>query len=105
MDHPFQNTKEKSKPQEGQEVLTLTADPFALIVHNDDVNTFDWVIKALVEICEHSLEQAEQCALFVHHKGKYEVKHGSRAELQPKKEGLTDRGISATIEAYSENKH
>lgn len=69
-----------------------------LIVWNDEVNTFDHVIDSLVDICEHSIEQAEQCALFIHHKGKYGVKRGSFDLLRPKAEALIDRGIQATID-------
>lgn len=72
---------------------------FSLIVWNDEVNTFDWVIKALVEICGQTEEQAEQCALIIHLKGKYAVKNGSYEDLKPKCDGLTDRGINATIES------
>ncbi len=71
-----------------------------LVVHNDDVNTFDWVIKSLIEICEHEQTQAEQCTLIIHYKGKCSVKHGSKSYLKPMKQGLTDRGISATIESH-----
>ncbi len=69
-----------------------------LIVHNDDVNSFEWVIESLIEICKHSLEQAEQCAYIIHHKGKYAVQQGSRSMLSPMREQLTDRGINATLE-------
>ncbi len=69
-----------------------------LVIHNDDVNTFDWVIEALVEICKHSHEQAEQCAYIIHSKGKYAVKRGTYTVLKPLKDGITDRGINATIE-------
>jgi len=69
-----------------------------LIVWNDEVNTFDWVISSLVDVCEHTTEQAEQCALFIHHKGKYAVKKGSFEELRPQAEALIDRGIQATID-------
>ncbi len=69
-----------------------------LVVHNDDVNTFDWVIESLVEICRHTEEQAEQLTLIVHFKGKAIVKEGYYETLHPLKTGLTDRGISATIE-------
>lgn len=69
-----------------------------LIVHNDDVNTFDWVIQSLVEICRHTHEQAEQCAYIIHFKGKYAVQEGKRAHLSPMREQLVDRGINATIE-------
>ena len=70
----------------------------ALVVHNDEVNTFDWVIQSLVEICRHTWEQAEQCALIIHYNGKYAVKQGEMHALRPMREALTDRGINATIE-------
>jgi ATP-dependent Clp protease adaptor protein ClpS len=69
----------------------------SLIVWNDEVNTFDHVIEALVEICGHSPEQAEQCAMLIHYKGKYAVKTGEFDELRPCCEALIDRGINATI--------
>ncbi len=70
----------------------------SLVVHNDDVNTFDWVIEALMDICRHRMEQAEQCAMLIHYKGKASVKNGAFEELQPMKDALSDRGISVTIE-------
>jgi ATP-dependent Clp protease adaptor protein ClpS len=69
-----------------------------LIVHNDNFNTFDWVIETLMEVCKHSREQAEQCAMIIHTKGKYAVKHGSFKILQPMKEAIMERGIGVTIE-------
>lgn len=75
-----------------------TAQSHRLIVHNDNHNTFEWVIKTLVQVCKHTEEQAEQCAYFVHYKGKYAVKHGSHEGLKPFKDSITERGINATIE-------
>ncbi len=69
-----------------------------LVVHNDDINTFDWVITSLIEICNHDSIQAEQCAYIIHFKGKCSVKEGQLEQLKPMKDGLTDRGIQATIE-------
>lgn len=86
------------KTQEVNDTDVLTEKSHCLIVWNDDVNTFDWVIESLIDICEHSPEQAEQCALFIHHKGKYGVKNGSFEILRPKAEALIDRGIQATID-------
>ena len=76
----------------------VAVNTYALILHNDHVNTFEWVIMALVDVCKHSSEQAEQCAYIIHHKGKYAVKHGSLTKLKPMKDAITERGISATIE-------
>jgi len=69
-----------------------------LVVHKDEVNTFDWVIESLVEVCKHTLEQAEQCAYIIHFKGKYAVREGARTILTPMREQLVDRGINATLE-------
>lgn len=73
--------------------------PWSLIVWNDEVNTFDWVIETLVEVCGHSEQQAEQCAMLIHSKGKYAVKNGYYEDLEPMCTAITDRGIGATIEA------
>jgi ATP-dependent Clp protease adaptor protein ClpS len=81
-----------------EDVSIETEKMYHLIIWNDDVNTFDWVIQALMEICNHTYEQAEQCSLLIHFKGKYAVKEGSYEELEPMCTAITDRGISATIE-------
>lgn len=80
------------------DTATEIADSYSLVVWNDEVNTFEWVIETLMEVCGHSLEQAEQCALFVHHKGKYAVKKGDYDTLKPMCNSITDRGIGATVE-------
>lgn len=81
-----------------EELLEDTNTGASLVVFNDDVNTFDWVIESLVAVCRHTHEQAEQCAYYIHFKGKYAVKHGSEDELVPMKDALLDRGISAQIQ-------
>ena len=84
------------------DVLTTTFHSYNLVVWNDEVNTFDWVIETLVQICGHTHEQAEQCAMIIHTKGKYSVKEGSYDHLKPMCEAITERGIGATIEVMSE---
>lgn len=69
-----------------------------LIVYNDDVNSFQWVIECLCKYCGHTTEQAEQCSYIIHHKGKCDVKKGSKEILRPMKEALLDAGLTATIE-------
>lgn len=85
------------KEQEQVEVDVLDDMGATLMVWNDDVNTFDWVIQSLIEVCDHTPEQAEQCTLLIHYKGKCDVKKGSYEELAPMKDALHDRGISADI--------
>ena len=69
----------------------------SLVVYNDEVNTFDHVIDTLIKVCRHTPEQAEQCTLIVHYKGKCAVKAGSFEELTPMRQAICDRGISAEI--------
>ena len=69
-----------------------------LILHNDDVNTFDFVIESLIELCGHNALQAEQCAHIVHNNGKCGIKKGSYNDLKPIYETLLGRGLSATID-------
>ena len=84
--------------QEEVEVISDTQLSRKLVVHNDDVNTFEWVIKALIEICNHDEAQAEQSSLIIHQKGKYAVKLGSYNVLKPMKDAILDRGINSTID-------
>ena len=68
-----------------------------IVLFNDDVNTFDHVIDTLIYACDHMPEQAEQCALLVHYKGKCTVKTGSYDDLKPRCSKLLQAGLSAEI--------
>jgi ATP-dependent Clp protease adaptor protein ClpS len=100
--HAYMKTIFNYNPQtdsnEEVDVLTEEAINHNLIVWNDEVNTFDWVIDTLMDICGHEREQAEQCAMLIHTKGKYAVKNGSYEALKPQQDGINDRLINATIE-------
>lgn len=69
-----------------------------IILYNDDVNTFDHVIDTLIKVCNHTAEQAEQCAILVHYKGKCTVKTGEFKKLKPQCLQLLDAGLSAEIQ-------
>lgn len=88
----------KWKETELEDIDVIDGLSHVLIVHNDDFNTFEWVIQCLMEVCKHTPEQAEQCSLFIHFKGRYGVKHGTMDELKPMKQALIDRRLSVTIE-------
>jgi len=68
-----------------------------IVLYNDDVNTFDHVIETLIYACEHTPEQAEQCSLLVHYKGKCTVKTGAYNDLKPRCSKLLEAGLSAEI--------
>ena len=68
-----------------------------IVLYNDDVNTFDHVIDTLIKVCNHTAEQAEQCSIIVHYKGKCGVKTGHFDELKPQCTQLLEAGLSAEI--------
>ena len=89
------NHKEQESPDLDLEVKSSRL--HEIILYNDDVNTFDHVIRTLIEVCDHTPEQAEQCSLIVHYKGKCSVKSGTYDELEPKCIRLHAAGLSAEI--------
>lgn len=82
---------------EEADVAVLEEKQSAIILFNDDVNTFDHVIDMLVAHCHHDPLQAEQCAYIVHYKGKCDVMHGSYEKLEPVCTCLLEAGLSAEI--------
>ncbi|WP_139423470.1 ATP-dependent Clp protease adaptor ClpS [Chryseobacterium mulctrae] len=90
---------EDPKRQYEEEVLVLddTDEVYKLILHNDDIHTFDDVIEALIQICKHDPIQAEQCTMLVHFKGKCTVKTGSIDILKPMHEKLIARSLTSEI--------
>lgn len=87
----------KREHEEKVDVLELEDEVYKLVLWNDDVNTFDFVIECLIEICEHTLEQAEQCTILVHYKGKCTVKTGSLEKLKLMHDKLISRGLTSEI--------
>lgn len=85
------------KIQEDVDTLEKEVNQHELVLFNDEVNTFDFVIDSLIEVCEHTLEQAEQCTILVHYKGKCTVKSGEYKDLKPRCSRLLTKGLSAEI--------
>ncbi len=97
MNTVFKNS-EKPFEEDDVDILVSHESPYNLVMWNDEVNTFEWVIATLVEVCGHTEEQAEQCAMIIHVKGKYAVKNGDYDTLKPMANSIIERGINATIE-------
>lgn len=81
-----------------EEVVTRNGPVHEIVLHNDDVNTFDHVIHSLMTVCDHDPIQAEQCAWIVHNNGKCSVKRGSYEQLEVRCDALQQRGLSAEIQ-------
>lgn len=92
----MKNTYQEELLQEVMEAVETT-EIMDLVVFNDDVNTFAHVIDTLIKVCKHTAEQAEQCTMIIHYKGKCAVKNGSFEFLKPMREAICDAGIDARI--------
>jgi ATP-dependent Clp protease adaptor protein ClpS len=88
----------REKQQESIDSSESTGFGKELILYNDDFNTFDFVIDTLIEVCSHYPEQAEQCAIVAHTKGKCGVKTGEYEELIPIHAEMMKRGLTTKIE-------
>ena len=92
---PFEETDWSADVDVLDEVVDVAV--HSLVVFNDDVNTFEHVIETLIDVCAHTPEQAEQCTLLIHFKGKCSVKNGSWDELVSMRNEICRRGISAEV--------
>jgi ATP-dependent Clp protease adaptor protein ClpS len=72
--------------------------PFRVLLHNDDVNTFEHVIKSIVRLTSVSPEEAVLKAIEAHETGValLLVTHRERAELYA--EQFASLGLTVTIE-------
>ena len=87
-----------TKKETSSELKEKLGQPYVLIVHNDDFNTFDWVIDCLVKICGHEYEQASQVAHIVHFTGRCDVKRGDKETITKMYDGLKSANLSVTME-------
>ncbi|KAG1648878.1 Ribosomal protein L11 methyltransferase [Nymphon striatum] len=76
-----------------------------IVLFNDEVNTFDHVIDTLIDVCDHMPEQAEQCAMIVHHNGKCTVKTGEYNDLEPSAQELPPIDNFTPIDYAAENQN
>jgi ATP-dependent Clp protease adaptor protein ClpS len=91
-------TEEKTKKSPHQDSDEDIAGSRTLVLHNDDVHTFEYVIDALVKICLHEYLQASQCASITHFNGKCDIKRGDFTDLKVMKDALITKELTVTIE-------
>ncbi len=72
-----------STPQQATMDRVAKLPPYRVILHNDDVNTFDHVIRVVLRLTGLSTEEAVRVTLEAHHRGTalVLVTHRERAEL------------------------
>lgn len=87
-----------TKEQIEEKVEETNKNPYVIILHNDDHNSFDGVITNLMKHCEHSQPQAEQVANIVHYTGKCDVKKGDKETITKIFNKLKGAGLTVTME-------
>ena len=80
------------------EIESIFGDDWSVIVHNDDVTTFETVITALQRIFGHSHDAAEALAWRVHREGKAVVAVQPRDEATASVKKLHGYKIQASME-------
>ena len=74
-----------------------------IVLHNDDVNTFDHVIECLIDVCGHSYYQAVQCATITHGAKKCSIYVDSYESCEDVCEELLKEGLDVIIEKHKNN--
>jgi ATP-dependent Clp protease adaptor protein ClpS len=77
---------------------------YQIILHDDDVNTFDHVIDTLIDVCGHNYFQAIQCAQIVHNNGQCVVFQDTKHACELVFDALTDEELHVVIERIKRKK-
>jgi len=85
------NPNKKESDQRQSENISV------LVLHNDDIHTFEYVMESLEEVCDHNQVQAEQCAMIAHYKGKCDILTGEYTTLRRIRKQLSARGLHVTL--------
>jgi ATP-dependent Clp protease adaptor protein ClpS len=91
-------SKTITKDKVSEKIEELISQPYVLILHNDDYNSFDHVINCLMKYCDHEYEQAVQSSHIVHFVGKCDVKRGPKEKVEEAYDKLKSNGLSVTME-------
>jgi ATP-dependent Clp protease adaptor protein ClpS len=67
-----------TRPQEVDETRTERQPPYAVILHNDDVNTMVFVIEVLQKVFRYTVERCYRLMMEAHEKGRCVVWIGAR---------------------------
>ena len=87
----------KAKPR--SETQSKQLPPYAVIIHNDDLNTFDFVIEVLMKVLKFTLEKAVQHTLEAHHTGRSIVWSGSLELAELKADQIRSCGADPVAKA------
>ena len=75
--------------------------PFAVVLHNDDVNEMGFVVRTIVELARVTTEHALTCMIEAHQEGQAVVMRTHREHAELVCESFQSKGLTATIERAS----
>ena len=85
---------EKTTPlREKQESRPRRQPPYAVIVHNDDANSMEFVVALFRKVLKYSYVRCVKLMLTVHFKGRAAVWSGSREVAELKRDQLRSAGV------------
>lgn len=70
---------------------------YQVFLYNDDKHQMVYVISCLIKVCNHELDQAEQCVLIAHHKGKCDIYSGDIIEAKSVIDRLTELNLKVKM--------
>lgn len=83
---------EEARPREADDVRAKRQPPYAVVVLNDALHTFDYVIETFQKVFGYSVEKGAQLALQIHRDGRGIVWSGTRELAELKVEQIKGAG-------------
>lgn len=90
---PVKQRKRRAKPR------TKRQPPYAVVLHNDDINGFDFVVAALRKVFGYAAPRAYRLTLTAHLIGRSRVWSGMREHAELKAEQLVSCGADPAMRA------
>lgn len=72
--------------------------PFAVVLHNDDVNEMAFVVRTIVELARVPAQQALACMIEAHEEGQAVIVRTHREHAELICESFQSKGLTASIE-------
>lgn len=91
-DQPIVQTQVQPRRKLKDKTKTDLLPPYAVILHNDDFNTFDFVIEVIIKVFHYSVEKAVALTLEAHQSGRSIVWSGSKEVAELKAEQIHSCG-------------
>ncbi|EAQ77333.1 hypothetical protein DSM3645_04770 [Blastopirellula marina DSM 3645] len=73
--------------------------PYVVILHNDDINTFDFVIETLRKVFGYELEKCLQLTINVHKQGRSAIWSGALEVAELKVDQIRSRGADPQMKS------